>query len=161
MEMRHIYILTGAAVLLAAAGAHGAISIRTDYPGGNVKIDKIDEAAGIVAVRPDLRDTQGNWFHWDFTLSGAAGRRIRFQFPKGYDYLSSLGPAISRDGGKSWRWLNNDGRRHEPVNAFDYTFAPNENETRFAVSIPYSQKDWDAAFARWRSKGGVARGVLC
>ncbi len=159
--MRHIYILTGAAVLLAAAGAHGAISIRTDYPGGNVKIDKIDEAAGIVAVRPDLRDTQGNWFHWDFTLSGAAGRRIHFQFPKGYDYLSSLGPAISRDGGKSWRWLNNDGRRHEPVNAFDYTFAPNENETRFAVSIPYSQKDWDAAFARWRGKGGVSRGVLC
>ena len=159
--MRHIYILTGAAVLLAAAGAHGAISIRTDYPGGNVKIDKIDEAAGIVAVSPDLRDTQGNWFHWDFTLSGAAGRRIHFQFPKGYDYLSSLGPAISRDGGKSWRWLNNDGRRHEPVNAFDYTFAPDENETRFAVSIPYSQKDWDAAFARWRAKGGVTRGVLC
>ena len=150
--------LVGAAV--AAGMAYGAIEIRSDYPGGNVKVDKIDEAANAVVLRPDLRDTRGNWFHWDFTLSGAAGRKLHFQFPKG-DYLASLGPAISRDGGKTWRWLNADGKRHEPKNAFDYTFAADETETRFAVSIPYSQKDWDAAAVRWRGKDGVKFDVLC
>lgn len=157
--VKHAFLAVAA--YAAAGSVFAEIAIRSDYPGGNVKIDKIDEAAGVVALRPDLRDTQGNWFHWDFTLSGAAGRRIHFRFPKGYDYLSSLGPAISRDRGKTWRWLNNDGRRHEPNNVFDYTFAPDERETRFAVSIPYSQKDWDAASARWRGKPGVKFGVLC
>ena len=151
-----------AAVVAVVGVAYAAIEIRSDYPGGNVKVDKIDEAANVVVLRPDLRDTKGNWFYWDFTLSGAAGRRLHFQFPKnGYDYLASLGPAISRDGGKTWRWLNEDGKRHEPKNAFDYTFAADETETRFATSIPYLQKDWDAASVRWRGKDGVKFDVLC
>ena len=158
-SFKHAFI-SAATCVAAAGGAFADIAIRSDYPGGNITVEKIDAAAGVVALRPDLRDTKGNWFHWDFTLSGAAGRTLRFQFPKGYDYLSSLGPAISRDGGKSWRWLNNDGRRHEPNNAFDYTFAPDESETRFAVSIPYTQKDWDAASARWRGREGVIDELL-
>ena len=155
------------AVCAAAGAAYAAIEIRSDYPGGNVKVDKIDEAANAVVLRPDLRDTRGNWFYWDFTVRRSRGDRpteqtIHFQFPKnGYDYLASLGPAISRDGGKTWRWLNADGKRHEPKNAFDYTFAADETETRFATSIPYLQKDWDAASARWRGKDGVKFDVLC
>lgn len=151
-----------ATLIFAASIAHGAISIRSDYPGGNVKVERIGEAANVVVVSPDLRDTKGNWFHWDFTLSGAMGRTLHFQFPNNkFDYLSSLGPAISRDGGKTWRWLNADGRRHEPNNAFAYTFGADEDETRFAVSIPYTQADWDKAAERWRGKDGVEFGVLC
>ena len=146
-------------ILWSATAALGGITIECGYPGGNVKVEKIDEATGVVAVRPDLRDTKGYWFYWDFTLRGGAGRKLHFQFPKN-DYLSSLGPAISRDGGKTWRWLNADGRRHEPNNAFDYAFAADENETRFAMSIPYLQKDWDTAAVRWRGRNGVKFGVL-
>ena len=141
------------------ANAFGGISIDCKYPGGNVKVDGIDEEKGVVNIRPDLRDTKGNWFHWDFTVRRSRGdrpteRTLHFQFPKNkFDYLSSLGPAISKDGGKTWRWLNADGRRHEPNNAFDYTFGGGENETRFAVSIPYSQKDWDAASERDALRG--------
>lgn len=141
--------------------AVGGIEVRCDYPGGNVKVVGIDETNGVVNVAPDLRDTQGKWFYFYFTLRGAAGRTIHFRFPNdGYQYLSSLGPAISRDGGVSWSWLRPDGTRHEPANAFDYTFGPDENETRFAVSIPYMQKDWDAFIAKWSGRG-VERGVLC
>ena len=156
-----------AAVCVAAGTAYAAIEIRSDYPGGNVKVDKIDEAANVIVLRPDLRDTKGNWFYWDFIVRRSRGdrpteRTIHFQFPKnGYDYLASLGPAISKDGGKTWRWLNADGKRHEPKNAFDYTFAADETETRFATSIPYLQKDWDAASVRWRGKEGVKFDVLC
>ena len=147
--------------LLAAVTAN-AIEIRSDYPGGNVKVEKIDDAAGVVTLAPDLRDTKTKWFHFDFTLTGAAGRKLHFQFPTNrFSYLATLGPAISRDGGATWRWLNPDGTRHEPSNAFDYTFGADENETRFAVSIPYTQKNWDAAAVRWRGKDGVKFDVLC
>ena len=88
------------AAAFAAAVANGGIEIRSDYPGGNVKVLEIDETNGVVRVAPDLRDTHGKWFHYDFTLRGAAGRTLRFQFPEdGYVYLSSLGPAVSKDGG--------------------------------------------------------------
>ena len=150
-----------AGVLAATCVAFGEITIRSDYPGGNVKVCGIDEANGVVRIAPDLRDTQGRWFHWDFTLRGAAGRKIHFTLPDDkWQYISSLGPAISKDGGSTWTWLRPDGTRHEPANAFDYTFGPDESETRFAVSIPYSQKDWDAFMAKWRGKG-VECGVLC
>ena len=45
--------------VLSASVAFCEMSIDCEYPGGNVKVDKIDEANGIVAVRPDLRDTKG------------------------------------------------------------------------------------------------------
>ena len=122
--------------------------IRCDYPGGNVRVLGIDNARGVVEIAPDMRDSANQWFHWDFTLSGAEGRTLRFQFPDGFPYLASLGPAISRDGGATWRWLHADGSRHEPANAFDYAFAPDETENRFAKSIPYTQRDWDAFLAR-------------
>ena len=150
------------AAAFAAAVANGGIEIRSDYPGGNVKVLEIDETNGVVRVAPDLRDTRGKWFHFDFTLRGAAGRTLRFQFPEdGYVYLSSLGPAVSKDGGKTWRWFSADGEKLEQKNNFDYAFASDENETRFAFAIPYSQKNWDAAAARWRGKEGVKFDVLC
>ena len=150
------------AVAVISATAHAAIEIRSDYPGGNVEVLGIDETSGVVRVAPDLRDTEGKWFHFDFTVRSAAGRTLRFQFPQdGYEYLASLGPAISRDGGATWAWLNADGNRYKPINYFDYAFGQDERETRFAFSIPYTQKDWEAASVRWRGKDGVELGVLC
>jgi len=145
-----------------AVASYGAIGIRCDYPGGNVKVLGIDEATGTVRVAPDLRDTSGYWFHFDFTVTGAAGRTLHFRFPAdGREYLATLGPAISRDAGVTWCWLNADGRRHEPANAFDYAFAADEHATRFAVSIPYSQKDWDAFVAPYRARTDVRFDTLC
>ena len=98
-------------------GAAG-IRIACAYPGGNVKVISIDEKAGVVRVAPDLRDTEGHWFHFDFTVRGAERRTLKFLFPEdGNPYLSSLGPAICSDGVR-WRWLRADGVRHEPANAY-------------------------------------------
>lgn len=153
---------------IASNGTGVGISVRCDYPGGNVRLLGIDETIGVIRVAPDVRDTAGNYSHWDFTVCGAAGRTIHFQFPndkipplKSSEYLATLGPAISRDGGATWKWFRQDGKRHEPANAFDYSFAPDENETRFAVSIPYTQKNWDEAAVRWHGKDGVKFDVLC
>ena len=101
--MKKIVCLSALAAGLAAAGA---IEIRSDYPGGNIKVEKIDEAAGVVKVAPDLRDTKHKWFHFDFTLTGAAGRTLHFQYPSNsFNYLATLGPAISRDGGATFEEL--------------------------------------------------------
>ena len=132
---------------------HASISSMTldcAYPGGNVRILSIDDAAGVVRLAPDLRDTEGHWFHFDFTVRGVAGRTLKFRFPQdGNLYLSTLGPAICKDG-VHWTWLNADGKRHEPANAFDYTFGKTDHAVRFALSIPYVQKDWEAFTAKWR-----------
>lgn len=136
-------------------------SIRHDYPGGNVTVGKIDLDGGVIHVEPDMRDSSGRWFHWDFTVEGAEGRTLRFQFPDGYEYLPSLGPAISADGGRTWRWLRQDGSRHEPANAFSHTFGPDEGRTRFSSAIPYAQCDWDAFLARIGPHSGALPGVLC
>lgn len=150
------------AALSVSGSASAKIAIRSDYPGGNIKVVRIDESANVIELRPDLRNTRGLYFHWDFTLSGAAGRTFRFQFPKGnFAYLPTLGPAVSSDGGATWRWLNADGTRHPSKDSFAYTFGPDEHTTRFAVSIPYTQKNWDAASVRWRGKPGVRFDVLC
>ncbi len=143
------------------AFAADGIEIRCDYPGGNVRVLGIDAESGVVRLAPDMRDSSGRWFHWNFEIAGAAGRTLRFQFPDGYEYISSLGPAISRDGGGTWAWLHPDGSRHEPANAFSYAFGEDENRTLLAVSIPYVQSDWDAFSATWRGRGDVEQGVLC
>ena len=66
--MRKIAWLGTVMGCLAAMTARGAVEIRSDYPGGNVKVEKVDESAGAVTLRPDLRDTKGKWFHFDFVL---------------------------------------------------------------------------------------------
>ena len=137
------------------------ITVDCAYPGGNVRVLGVDETNGVVRVAPDLRDTAYHWFHFDFTVRGAEGRKLRFEFPhNGELYLASLGPAV-RSGDGAWRWLNADGRRHEPADAFDYTFGPDERVVRFAMSVPYVQQDWDRFVAPWRSRPDVRFETLC
>lgn len=139
----------------------GPISIDCDYPGGNVKVVSVDAERGVVEVAPDLRDTEGHWFHFDFTVRGAEGRTLTFRFPQdNQPYLSSLGPAVCRDG-RTWRWLRPDGIRHEPANVFVYAFSPDDRSVRFAVSIPYAQADWNSFVSPYREDSRVKFDVLC
>lgn len=73
----------------------------------------------------------------------------------------TLGTAVSRDEGRTWAWLHQDGSRHEPSNAFDWTFAPDEHETRFAFCIPYLQSDWEKLAAKYKGRKDVVFGTLC
>ena len=137
-----------AAVFVAAIPAFAAIEIRSDYPGGNVKVLGIDETNGVVRVAPDLRDTDGKWFHFDFTVRGAAGRTLRFQFPQDkFAYLASLGPAISKDGGKSWKWLNADGTRYRPIDCFNYAFGAGVQGTGRAGIVREGDRVFRPSFA--------------
>src|SRR5918998_4082861 len=77
------------------------LEVDADCPGGNVIVDRID--GDDIHVRPDLRDTVGDWFYWNFRVRGAAGRTVNVHFTKG-NPIGVRGPAVSIDGGKTWRW---------------------------------------------------------
>lgn len=113
--------------------------IDADFPGGNIIVDCLD--GDVAWLRPDLRDTEGSWFYWHFRAREAQGRRIVFRFAengKPLGVIGALGPAVSRDSGKTWEWLKKAGPGDS---SFEYVFGALEKETRFCVAIPYLQAD--------------------
>ena len=113
----------------SVAARAAAPRIDAAFPGGNIIVDGIEGDTAF--LRPDLRDTQGDWFYWAFRVRGAAGRTLTFTFAS--DRFSARGPAVSADGGKTWRWL---GRAVVQNRTFRHTFGPGDEDVRFSVGMP-------------------------
>jgi hypothetical protein len=143
-------LLPGAAVLAA-----DEVRVDCDFPGGNIVVDGID--ADVVRLRPDLRDTAGWWFYWYFRVRDAGDRTLRFEFTNGRP-VGVRGPAVSRDGGRTWRWL---GASHGDTRSFSYHFAPDDEEVRFAFTIAYLQADWERFLAAHKDNRSLRPDVLC
>lgn len=132
-----------------------AVRIDADVPAGNVVVSKISD--DLVELAPDLRDTEGYWFYWNFRVRNAAGRTLRFEFPNNRSF-SSRGPAISIDKGKTWRWQS------EPMAAsshFDHTFDAAVDETRLAVTIPYLPAHLEEFLTGHEGNPGLRQEELC
>jgi hypothetical protein len=112
--------------------------IDSEFAGGNIIADRIE--GDNAYIRQDLRDTEGDWFYWCFRVRGAAGRTLTFRFT-GSPVLTSLGPAVSKDEGKTWRWLGQD-----PFDGtgFVYAFGPEEQDVRFGLAPAYTLEHWSA-----------------
>ena len=119
------------AALILLFPVQDGVRVDTDFPGGNIVVDKIE--GDTLSVHQDLRDTQGHWFYWQFRARGAQGRTLTFQFTKG-DVVGVLGPAMSLDGGESWTWL---GKESLTGSGFRCAFPADAKDARFCVSIPY------------------------
>ena len=123
------------------------IIIDVNFPGGNVIVEENENISTLyyevsgdtVLVRPDLRDTEGNWFYWYFRVTGAAGETLHFQFPG--RHVSSFGPAYLSNKNDSWQWLYDE--LYDSHDHFTYTFGPDENEVKFSSTIPYVQKNFE------------------
>lgn len=115
---------------------HEQLSIDSDFPGGNIVLERI--RGDQIDLHQDLRDTESDWFYWCFRIRGAAGRSLRFNFTASRA-LGARGPAISRDGGRTWSWL---GRGSTDGNSFRHAFGPDENDVRFSFAMPYQLADW-------------------
>ena len=130
-----------AGVLLAAAFA---FTVTTDMPAGNAVVERIDQEKGEVFLRPDCRGMADAWFWWACRVRGAGWRRLTFRFPPPSHpnkmCVGSLGPSVSFDGGRSWRWLNPEGRR-DP-NAFTLDCPQGADDVRLAFAPPYTARDW-------------------
>ena len=82
-----------------------SINVDGDYEVGCFYVDYRKLANGDYDVNGNLTSRV------DFTLTGAAGRKLHFQFPTGrFNYLATLGPAISR-GTKARESRSRSGRR--------------------------------------------------
>lgn len=138
-SLRPLMIVALGALAIASARA-GELRIDADFPGGNIVVEKIE--GDVVHVRADLRDTKGWWFYWYFRVRGAEGRTLTFQFAD--RAVGLLGPALSRDGGRTWQWL----KQRESIDAFKYTFAPDEAGVRFSFGMPYQYADLQRFLAR-------------
>jgi hypothetical protein len=119
----------------AAVGSSEALIVDSDFPGGNIIFDRIEDDT--VFLRPDRRDSSTWWFYWHFRVRCAAGRTLRFRFV-GRNPIGTRGPAVSTDRGKTWSWLD---PRAEYDSSFSYEFGGQDRDVRFCFSIPYLEKD--------------------
>ncbi len=124
-----------AAWLTAVPAAASEPVIDCDFPGGNIVVERIE--GDDVYLHQDLRDTEGSWFYWYFRVREAAGRTLTFRFTKG-NVLGVLGPAVSVDGGATWRWLGPESMRGS---TFVCTFPDDAVEVRFCLAVPYQESD--------------------
>ena len=144
---------------LLLAYADNAVSINTDFSGGNVKV--IANDANVVEVAPDLRG-DSDWFYWYFQATAQRPGSVRFVFPKkvaGHvnGAIGKQGPAISTDDGKTWRWMGTDTVEE---NAFTYTFTQKGETVRLAVTIPYVQSNLDQFLKQNRNNKHLSQTVL-
>jgi len=166
MSGREEMVLCIALLAVHVAASEMNVTINADFPGGNVLVEK-DEGS-TVHVAPDLRGGRP-WFYWLFEAEANQPGRVTFVFanpPK----IGVRGPAVSLDGGKSWRWLGADhvqyastpsgGGGGTRAESFHYHFAAGNQKVRFAVAIPYLQRELDEFLARNAANPHLTKGVL-
>lgn len=142
-----------------AALTDAAIVVDGNLPAGNAVVERIE--GDRVILRPDLRDTKGDWFYWAFRVKGAKGRTLTFDFkgPYGGAVVGVRGPAVTTDGGKTWSYPC-DGKSTEK--SFAYAF-DSDDEIRFYETWQYLPPDWDAFLTRHAADCGkkFVTGTLC
>src|SRR5699024_8061325 len=73
------------------------LQVDTEFPGGNAVIERVD--ADRIELRPDIRDTIGDWFYWCVRVRGAVGRHLTVQVRRDLGpAIGVRGPAVSTDG---------------------------------------------------------------
>ena len=153
-------VATCAVAALAAeppsAGA-GGVLIDGEIPAGNIIVESVKDDT--VRLRQDLRDSP-EWFYWGFRVRGAEGRKLRFQFTGRPAPVGPCGPAVTKDGGKTWSFA---ARASSSPNGFTYSFGPDDHEVWFYQTFQYLLPDWDAFLARHEADRGrlFATGELC
>jgi hypothetical protein len=126
-------VLSGVGVSSATDGS--SFSLDADFPGGNIIVDRVDGDS--VYLRPDLRDTEGWWFYWNFRVAGAAGRTLTFHFGD-RNPIGVRGPAVSVDNGTTWSWLGSESVK---ASSFTYSFPPGNGDAWFSFTVPYQESD--------------------
>jgi hypothetical protein len=135
------------------APSDAKLQVDCDFPGGNIVVEKIEGDS--VRVRCDPRDSAWN-LYWSFRVRGATGRELTVELVRGG--FTPMGPAVSMDRGKTWRWL---GQGAVTKNAFKYPVQAGVDEVRFCASIPYTQANLNAFLERHRGHAHIRREVLC
>ena len=136
--------------MILAALALAAVLVDGEVPSGNVIVEGV--TGDVVRVRQDMRDS-ADWFYWAFRVRGAEGRTLRFEFTDGYagGPVSARGPAVTRDGGRTWSYA---AEKTSSPKGFTYAFAIDESETWFYQTFQYFPRQWDEFLAAHEADRG-------
>lgn len=164
--MKKIKSLFAAAVFAVAGSflgaADGVVSLSCNYPGGNVKIIKIQP--GCAEIAPDLRDNRLDWFYWNFDAVATEPGTVHFCFPEKQSKISAQGPAVSTDGGKTWTWLGKAKthfrNKEKNRDSFEWTFTKAGEKVRFAQGIPYTKERFERFYDKHKASPYMKREVL-
>lgn len=134
-------------------------TVDCNIPSGNIIIDSIE--GDTVKLRQDMRDS-ADWFYWAFRVAGAQGRTLHFVFTNPYAEgpVSARGPAVTKDGGKTWSYAAESTSSEA---GFTYTFGPDDAEVAFYQTFQYFPWQWDEFIAKHEERRGVLfeTGELC
>jgi hypothetical protein len=129
--------------------------IDCEFPGGNIVVEKIE--GDTAWVHQDIRDTEGDWFWFNFRVLEAAGRTITINFVW-TKIIGVRGPAVSFDGGATFSWLGAEHVRDN--NSFTLQIPARGTDTRIAFGYPYTQAHLDE-FLRQTKSVHLKKGELC
>lgn len=141
---------------------NGLLSCR--FPGGNILIER--EEGDRLWVSPDFRHMQEGhkWFYWSFETENRTPRTVVFSHQ---NYLSKRGPAMSRDRGKTWRWLGREivHERQVSEHEWEYSFemppVPAGEVVRYAFCPQYQESHLREWADRHRCDPEFEMGELC
>jgi hypothetical protein len=132
----------------------GSFEVSTDFPGGNGIVESV--SGDTIHLRPDLRDTEGDWFYWSVRVRHAAGRTLRLVFTQ-QKPLADRGPALSVDGGRSWRWV---GRQDGQYDQCTVTLPPDADDVILSMGMNYTRATWDRFIDSMPAEASIEQGVL-
>ncbi len=129
--------------------------ISSDFAGGNIIVVKT--TGDTLWLKPDLSETEGEWFYWYFKVSNISGKEIFFQFMLDNQF-TAYGPAYSINNNNNWKWYG-ENRVHD--NGFSYAFSPEDTVAWFCTAFPYTGKDLDSFLSRPKIRNHLVRDTLC
>ena len=134
-----------------------SLKIDCSIPGGNIIVKSSDGFEAF--LQRDIRDTEGDWFYWEFRGIFEEKGKYTFRFDRGC--IGPRGPALSYDYGVSWEWLGRD-RVDYGKHSFMYEYDGSKNNTIiFCVGMQYQQAHFDAFLAKYASSPLIAKTTLC
>src|SRR5262245_36994981 len=116
-------------ICATACTADDSLQIDAGFPGGNIVVERIE--GNHVWVHQDPRNTPAFWFYWNLRVRGATGRTLTLHFTQG-NVFGSRGPAVSRDGGRTWEWLGLEACKDDTCTC---RIGDGETETQLAFAI--------------------------
>lgn len=134
------------------SAAEPEFQLDANYPGGNVQL--VSQEGDIFTVAPDLRDIKKGqwWFYYNFRLRGPEEKTATIRFVD-KSPVGVRGPAISTDGGRTWKWMGAEAMTNSTVGkssawSFQAAVPKGAAEARFAFAPTYLEsnlRDWLAA----------------
>lgn len=113
------------------------LHIDRAYPGGNVRVDRIE--GDTLYVRPDVSGHETWWFYFNFRIWNAAGRRVKVIFGDTDQAgpLTVKGPCARFDGGP-WDWAG----CAEDWRSFEIDVPAGVRVVQCATAVPYLHEDF-------------------